>query len=251
MMQSRTVYHYRSRRDDRALTRRIREIAETRIRYGCQRIHILLRREGWLVNHKRTHRIYCLEGLNLRTKRPRRHVTARHRNQRPSTTAVDQCWSMDFVADNLFNGRRIRALTVVDNFSRECVAIEVGQGLKGEDVVSVMERLKYQNQRVPARIQTDNGSEFISKAMDKWAYENGVIMDFSRPGKPTDNAFVESFNGSLRDECLNVHWFLSLEDAQEKIERWREEYNRERPHSSLNNQTPEEFIRSLQKSQDL
>ncbi|OON33512.1 transposase [Izhakiella australiensis] len=251
MMQSRTVYHYQSCRDDRALTRRIREIAETRIRYGCQRIHILLRREGWRVNHKKTYRIYCLEGLNLRTKRPRRHVTARHRRSRPAATAVDQCWSMDFVADNLFNGRRIRALTVVDNFSRECVAIEVGQGLKGEDVVGVMERLKHQHGRVPERIQTDNGSEFISKVMDKWAYENGVVMDFSRPGKPTDNAFIESFNGSLRDECLNVHWFLSLEDACEKIEQWRQEYNRERPHSSLNNRTPEEFIRSLQKSQDL
>lgn len=250
MMQSRTVYNYRSCRDDRALTHRIREIAEARVRYGCQRIHILLRREGWLVNHKKTHRIYCLEGLNLRTKRPRRHVTARHRHVRPEVSAVDQCWSMDFVADNLFNGRRIRALTVVDNFSRECLAIEVGQGLRGDDVVAVMERLKRMKQRVPHRLQTDNGSEFISKSLDRWAYENKVTMDFSRPGKPTDNALVESFNGSLRDECLNVHWFLSLEDAQEKIECWRQEYNQQRPHSSLNNQTPEEFIRSLQKGRN-
>lgn len=246
MMQSRTVYNYRSCRDDRALTQRIREIAETRIRYGAQRIHILLRREGWLVNHKKTHRIYCLEGLNLRSKRPRRHVTARHRRIRPAVTAVDQCWSMDFIADNLFNGRRIRALTVVDNFSRECVAIEVGQGLRGDDVVAVMERIRQTQQRVPQRLQTDNGSEFISKTLDRWAYENRVTMDFSRPGKPTDNALVESFNGSLRDECLNVHWFLSLEDAQDKIEHWRQEYNQYRPHSSLNNQTPAEFVRSLQ-----
>ncbi len=214
MMQSRTVYHYQSRRDDRAVTQRIREIAETRVRYGVQRIHILLRREGWLINHKKTHRIYCQEGLNLRTKRPRRHVTARHRQEHPAVTAADQCWSMDFVADNLFNGRRIRALTVVDNFSRECLAIEVGQGLRGDDVVTVMARLKQLQHRVPERFQTDNGSEFISKALDKWAYENGVTMDFSRPGKPTDNALIESFNGSFRDECLNVHWFLSLEDAQ-------------------------------------
>lgn len=131
MMQSRTVYNYRSCRDDRALTHRIREIAEARVRYGCLRIHILLRREGWLINHKKTHRIYCLEGLNLRAKRPRRHVTARHRHARPEVSAVDQCWSMDFVADNLFNERRIRALTVVDNFSRECLAIKVGQGGRG------------------------------------------------------------------------------------------------------------------------
>ncbi len=251
MMQSRTVYNYRSCRDDRALTQRIREIAEARVRYGCQRIHILLRREGWLINHKKTHRIYCLEGLNMRTKRPRRHVTARHRRVRPEVSAVDQCWSMDFVADNLFNGRRIRALAIVDNFSRECLAIQVGQGLRGEDVVVVMERLKQMKRRVPLRLQTDNGSEFISKSLDRWAYENKVTMDFSRPGKPTDNALVESFNGSLRDECLNVHWFLSLEDAQEKIECWRQEYNQQRPHSSLNNLTPEEFIRSLQKGPDL
>lgn len=189
MMQSRTVYHYQSRRDDRAVTQRIREIAETRIRYGVQRIHILLRRECWLINHKKTHRISCQEGLNLRTKRPRRHVTAGHRQERPAVTAADQCWSMDFVADNLFNGRRIRALTVVDNFSRECPAIEVGQGLRGDDVVAVMARLKQLQRRVPERFQTDNGSEFISKALDKWAYENGVTIDFSRPGKPTDNAF--------------------------------------------------------------
>ena len=128
-MQSRTVYHWQSRRDDRAITLRIREIAETRIRYGCPRIHIQLRREGWPVNHKKTHRIYCLEGLNLRRKRPRRHVSAAHRQQRPVLTGVDQGWSMDFVSDNLFNGRRFRALTVVDNFSRECVAIHAGKSL--------------------------------------------------------------------------------------------------------------------------
>ncbi|MBO1587285.1 IS3 family transposase [Yersinia pseudotuberculosis] len=251
MMQSRTVYNYRSHRDDRAITQRIREIAETRIRYGCPRIHILLRREGWLVNHKKTHRIYCLEGLNLRSKRPRRHVTARHRHASPEVTALDQCWSMDFVADNLFNGRRVRALTIVDNFSRECLAIEVGQGLRGDDVVAVMDRLKHSLGRIPQRLQTDNGSEFISKSMDRWAYENRVSMDFSGPGKPTDNAFIESFNGSLRDECLNVHGFLSLEDAQEKIEQWRQEYNHFRPYSSLNNLTPAEFARSHQKGPDL
>lgn len=171
-----TVYHYRSCRDDRVITLRIREIAETRIRYGVQRIHILLRREGWLINHKKTRRIYCQEGLNLRAKRPRRHVTARHRSVRPEVTATDQCWSMDFVADNRFNRRRIRALTVVDNFSRECLAIHVGQGLRGEDVVAVMAHLKEVKQRVPERLQTDNGSEFISKTLDHWVYENGITM---------------------------------------------------------------------------
>ncbi|RAT10659.1 integrase [Lonsdalea populi] len=158
---------------------------------------------------------------------------------------------MDFVADNLFNGRRFRALTVVDNFSRECLAIHAGQSLKGEDVVAVMECLRLMHNRVPIRIQADNGSEFISKALDRWAYENKVTMHFSRPGTPTDNPFIESFNGSLRDECLNIHWFLSMEDVQEKLDRWREEYNHDRTHSSLNDLTPAEFIRSHQKRQIL
>ncbi|WP_270448799.1 integrase core domain-containing protein, partial [Klebsiella pneumoniae] len=164
-------------------------------------------------NHKKTHRIYCLEGLNLRKKRPRRHVSAAHRQQRPVLSGVDQCWSMDFVSDNLFNGRL--------------------------------------GKRLPVRIQTDNGSEFISKSLDKWAYQHGVTMDFSRPGKPTDNPFIESLNGSLRDECLNIHWFLSLEDAQDKLDNWRREYNHERTHSSLNDMTPAEFIRNLRKDEDL
>ncbi|HHW8755961.1 TPA: IS3 family transposase [Salmonella enterica] len=236
LMQSRTVYHWQSQRDDRAIT---------------LRIHIQLRREGWPVNHKKTHRIYCPEGLNLRRKRPRRHISAARRQQRPVLTHVDQCRSMDFVSDNLFNGRRFRALTVVDNFSRECLAIHAGKSLKGEDVVRIMEALRVPDKRLPVRIQTDNGSEFISKSLDKWAYEHGVTMDFSRPGKPTDNPFIESFNGSLRDECLNIHWFLSLEDAQEKTDNWRREYNHERMHSSLNDMTPAEFIRSLRKDENL
>lgn len=149
---------------------------------------------------------------------------------------------MDFVSDSLFNGRRIRALTVVDNFSRECLAIHVGQSIVGDRVVEVMDALKRFAGRQPARIQMDNGSEFISKAMDKWAYENNVVLDFSRPGKPTDNAFIESFNGSFRDECLNINWFLSLEDAREKIEAWRRDYNDFRPHSALGNMTPSEFM---------
>ncbi|EIN7487030.1 IS3 family transposase [Salmonella enterica subsp. enterica serovar Carno] len=236
LMQSRTVYHWQSQRDDRAIT---------------LRIHIQLRREGWPVNHKKTHRIYCPEGLNLRRKRPRRHISAARRQQRPVLTHVDQCRSMDFVSDNLFNGRRFRALTVVDNFSQECLAIHAGKSLKGEDVVRIMEALRVPDKRLPVRIQTDNGSEFISKSLDKWAYEHGVTMDFSRPGKPTDNPFIESFNGSLRDGCLNIHWFLSLEDAQEKTDNWRREYNHERMHSSLNDMTPAEFIRSLRKDEDL
>lgn len=155
---------------------------------------------------------------------------------------------MDFVSDALFDGRRFRALTLVDNFSRECLEIEVGQSLKAEDVVRVMERMKLIRGTVAKRIKVDNGSEFISKALDKWAYENSVILDFSRPGKPTDNAFIESFNGSFRDECLNANWFLSLEDAKEKILAFKEEYNHFRPHSSLGNLTPIEATEKEQQT---
>src|SRR6266436_6247493 len=229
------------RRDDRAVRQRIKEIAETRVRYGFPRIQILLRREGWRDNHKRTYRIYREEGLNLRSKRPRRSKTAAHRQERPVLTGPHQCWSMDFVSDQLFDGRRFRALTLVDNYSRECLEIEVGQSLKGFDVVAVMERIKQVRGVVPQRIQVDNGSEFISKALDRWAYENAVTLDFSRPGKPTDNAYVESFNGRLRDECLNANWFLSLADAKAKIEAWRRHYNESRPHTALGWLTPHEF----------
>ena len=157
-------------------------------------------------------------------------------------TGPPQCWSMDFVADQLFDGRKFRALTLVDNYSRECLEIEVGQSLKGLDVVAVMERLKEQRGVVPKRIQVDNGAEFISKVLDQWAYENKVTLDFSRPGTPTDNAFIESFNGSFRDECLNVNWFLSLEDAREKIAAFKDDYNGFRPHSALCGLTPNQVL---------
>ena len=247
MLLARTVYRYGAhRRDDRAVRQRLREIAETRVRYGFERIQILLRREGWPDNHKRTYRIYKEEGLNLRSKRPRRSKAAAHRQQRPLLTGPHQCWSMDFVSDELFDGRRFRALTLVDNYSRECLEIAVGQSLKGFDVVAVMERIKELRGVVPKRIQVDNGSEFISKALDKWAYDNQVTLDFSRPGKPTDNAFIESFNGSFRDECLNVNWFLSLADAQEKIQAFKEDYNGFRPHSSLRGLTPDQVVQRHQ-----
>jgi putative transposase len=222
------------------------EIAQVRIRYGFWRIFILLRREGFRDNHKRIYRLYCEEGLNLRSKRPKRNRASAHRLERPQLSTINQCWSMDFVADQLFDGRKFRALTIVDNFSRQCLAIHVGQSLKGEDIVGVMEQIKYEQKTVPIRIQVDNGSEFISKALDKWAYDNKVTLDFSRPGKPTDNAYIESFNGSFRDECLSTHWFLSLEDAKEKIERWREEYNNFRPHSSLADLTPDQVVKQCQ-----
>jgi putative transposase len=216
------------------------EIASTRVRYGLRRIYVLLRREGWQVNHKRVYRLYRQAGFNLRRKRPRQRKDAAHRLERVVLTAPNQCWSMGFVADDLFDGRRFRALTVVDNFTKESLAIEVDGQLKGENVVSVMERLKHQR-GLPQRIQADNGSEFISLALVRWAYDYRVTLDYSRPGKPTDNPFIESFNGSFRDECLNTHWFLSLDDARQKIENWRQDCNHFRTHSSIGDITPSEF----------
>ena len=242
MIHHSVYYYHHHRREDSALRNRVKEIAASRLRYGHWRIYTLLRREGWRDNHKRVYRVYKEEGLNLRSKRPRRNKSSAHRLERPENIGLYQHWSMDFVSDALFDGRKFRALTIVDNYSRECLAITVGQSLKGTDVVHALKKIKMERGLIPERIQTDNGSEFISKEMDLWAYENGVTMDYSRPGKPTDNPFVESFNGSFRDECLNSHWFLSLKDADEKIEAWRNEYNHYRPHSSLNDMTPIEFI---------
>jgi len=232
------------REPDTYLRMKIREIASTRVRYGYRRIHTLLRREGFTINQKKVYRLYREEGLNLRRQRPRRRVSAAHRSARIEVRSINECWSMDFVSDSLFNGRRFRALTVVDNFSRECLGIYPGQSLTGRDVVEMMNRIK-QVRVVPKRIQVDNGPEFISKALDQWAYDNGIELDFSRRGRPTDNALIESFNGSFRDECLNVHWFLSLDDACEKIEAWRKDYNEYRPHSSLGEKTPSEYADML------
>jgi putative transposase len=229
---------------DPPLKKRMHEIASTRVRYGFWRIFVLIRREGWRVNHKRVYRLYKEEGLNLRSKRPRRRKAAAHRTERPILTMPNQAWSMDFVADALFDGRRFLALTLVDNFSRECLGIQVDQNLKAEHVVGLLSEVVRQRGR-PTRIQADNGPEFVSLALDRWAYENGITLDFSRPGKPTDNAFIESFNGSLRDECLNTSWFMSLPDARDKIESWRQDYNHFRPHSSLGDVAPALFMRQL------
>ena len=232
---ARSAHRYESVRPSQdALRRRIRELAESRVRYGYRRIHILLRREGLQINKKRVHRLYCEEGLQLRAKRPRRHVSAAVRQPpRTKPRAPNVAWSMDFVSDQTANGERFRALTVVDMFTRECLAIEPGKKLGGADVVTVLSRI-IGERGSPTRVHCDNGSEFAGRLVDLWAYANKVTMEFSRPGKPTDNAFIESFNGTLRDECLNVHWFDDLTDAKEKLEAWRNEYNESRPHRSLN-----------------
>ena len=199
-----------------------------------------MRREGWQVGKYLLYRLYKEEGLALKRRPQKRRKAVRHREERFHPTAPNQAWSIDFVADQLQDGRRFRSLTVVDVFIRESVAIEVGQSLRGDDVVRTMNRLKQQG-RTPKLLFCENCSEFSGQAMDLWAYQNGVKIDFSRPGKPTDNSFVESFNGTFRDECLNVHWFETLVEAKQLIEAWRQEYNESRPHASLGDRTPSEF----------
>jgi len=237
-----STYHYKGRRGDQAaLSKRVREIAQTRVRYGYRRIHVLLRREGWRVNAKRVYRLYREQGLQLRNKVPKRRVKAKLRDDRRVAVKANETWAMDFVHDQLATGRKLRVLTVVDTFTRYAPAIVPRFNFKAVDVVAVLDdvcgKLGY-----PATIRVDQGSEFVSRELDLWAYMHGVELDFSRPGKPTDNAFIESLNGKFRAECLNAHWFMGLEDARRKMEDWRRHYNEERPHSSIGNKRPIELL---------
>lgn len=239
----RSTYHYRPRRPEQAeLSKRIKEIAETRVRYGYRRIHVLLRREGWEVNAKRVCRLYREMGLQLRNKTPKRRVKAKLRSDRATAMAANDIWAMDFVHDQLFDGTKIRALTIVDTLTRLSPASDVRQSFRGKDVVDTLERGAAEF-GYPKTIRVDNGPEFVSKELDLWAYMKGVTLDFSRPGKPTDNAFIESFNGKFRTECLNANWFMSLDEARAKCEAWRRDYNEVRPHSAIGNKTPMELHR--------
>jgi putative transposase len=229
---------------------RIREIAQVRVRYGYRKIRVLLKREGWNVGKKLVYRLYREEGLALRHQPRRRRSAAANRREPSKVTAPNQSWSLDFVADQLADGRKFRALTIVDVFTRESLAIEVGQSLKGADVVRVLNRVCSQRAN-PKNVFCDNGSEFTSQAMDLWAYHAGVRIDFSRPGKPTDNAYVESFNGTLRSECLDAHWFATLAEARVEIETWRHEYNESRPHRALGERTPNEIANEFAASHEL
>jgi putative transposase len=242
---ARSSFRYQSRRDPRAELRvRLRDLAASRVHYGYVRLWVLLRREGWVVNTKLVYRLYCEEGLGIRRRKPRRRKSVQVREARVPVQHANETWSMDFMSDQLVGGQRFRLLTLVDNHSRESLAIEVGQRLTGDDVVRVLEQVTAERGK-PQSIRVDNGPEFISRSLDLWAYFNGVKLDFSRPGKPTDNAAIESFNGRLRDECLNQHWFLSLDEAKRLTEAWREDYNRVRPHASLGHRTPFEFARRV------
>ena len=237
---SSSVFRYQPKQGkDNELRQRMKELAEQRKRFGSPRLHILLKREGLVINHKRTERIYQEEGLALRRKR-RRKNTAGIRMILPLPQRVNERWSMDFVTDSIVTGRRFRALTIIDNYSRECPAIEVDTSLGGRRVVGVLERLA-ETRGLPEVITIDNGPEFSGRTLDEWAHRNDVKLNFIRPGKPIENAFAESFNGRLRDECLNTNWFMNLKHAREVIEDWRMDYNEVRPHSSLKGATPKEY----------
>jgi putative transposase len=247
---SRSLYRYRSRRPDCApLRARIEEIAAIKRRYGYRRVYVRLRREGWQVNRKRVYRLYHEAGLAVR-RRKRKRIGPFERKPLPKPTAANVSWSMDFVADGLIGGRRLRCLTIVDDCTRECLAIEVDTSITGLRVQAVLDRLA-DTRDLPKSITVDNGPEFDGQVLDKWAYRSGVQLSFIRPGKPNENAYIESFNGKFRDECLNEHWFISLAHARSIVEAWRIEYNTERPHSSLGNRTPQEFANSqLSKDQE-
>ncbi len=240
----RSAYYYRGQGRDQSVIRlRIRQIAAERPRFGYLRIYTMLRREGLRVNHKRVHRLYKLDGLQVRTKR--RQKTASHaRVPLPAPQAVNEAWSMDFVADRLEDGRRVRILTVVDQYSRECVVVAADFSLTAPKVVEYLDRQK-QLRGLPKSITIDNGPEFISKALDAWAYSNGVKLQFIRPGKPTENAFIESFNGRLRDEFLNVDVFETLGEVRDKLEAWKYDYNTARPHGSIDGKTPLEYAKQV------
>lgn len=241
-----TMYYQSCRRDRGELRVRLRDLAAVRVRYGYRRLHVLLRREGWKINHKLVYRIYKEEGLEVRTKKHRKQASAL-RIVLPAADRPNERWSMDFVSDALFDGRRFRVLTLVDHFSRVCPAVEVGSSITGKRVVGVLDRLA-KTHGLPQVITADNGTEFTSRAVDEWAHRNGVKLDFIRSGKPVENAYIESFNGRLRQECLEENWFTSLEDAKIKIETWRKDYNERRPHSSLGDETPRGFAESWELS---
>jgi putative transposase len=235
----RSTWSYRSRRrPDEEVRSALRELAAKRPRFGYRRLHVLIGREGHRMNHKRLYRLYRSEGLAVRRKKRKR--LTRERRPMPPPERLNERWSMDFMHDRFGLGRKFRTFNLVDEFSRECPAIEVDTSIRAARVIRVLDRVA-DERGLPDEILVDNGTEFTSRALDTWAHERGVKLHFIRPGKPNDNPYIESFNGKFRDECLNENWFTTLRDARFTIEAWRRDYNQVRPHSSLDNMTPEEF----------
>lgn len=242
---SASSYRYVSQRGarDQVLRHRLRALAEQRPRWGSPRLHWLLAREGLVVNHKRTERLYREERLAVARRRRKKRVSIA-RVLPPAPQGPNERWSMDFVRDTLADGRPFRAFTLVDDFTRECPVIHVDTHLPSECIMAVLDDLA-RTRGLPQGIVCDNGPEFTSRAFDTWAYQHGLKLLFIRPGKPVENAFIESFNGRFRDECLSTSWFLDLADARAQIERWRDDYNRARPHGGLAGCTPSSFARDF------
>lgn len=241
----RAMLRYRRRESrfaeaNQRLRLRLRELAEERRRWGYRRLHVLLEREGWTVNSKRVYRIYVEEKLIVHRRKRRRRICAQARVLLAAPQHKNETWTMDFLQDALANGRKVRTLSIEDAYTREMLAIEVDTSLPALRVVRVLEKLRAEH-GLPVRIVIDNGTEFTSKALDQWAYEHKVTLHFITPGRPMENGYIESFHGKFREECLNEHWFLTLDDARETIESWRIDYNQVRPHSSLGYRTPKEF----------
>jgi putative transposase len=245
---SRSVFRYESKRAEAnvQLTARLAALAAEKRRYGYRRLHVLIRREGHVVNWKRLYRLYRDAGLAVR-RRKRKRIGPVERRPLPKPTMPNVSWSMDFVSDGLANGRRLRCLTIVDDCTRECLAIEVDTSLPGTRVAATLDRLA-ELRGLPQSITVDHGPEFEGQVLDAWAYAQGVRLAFIRPGKPVENAYIESFNGRLRDECLNEHWFMNMAHARSVIERWRLEYNTERPHSALGYLTPAQYAAATQEA---
>jgi len=239
---SRTAYRRKpvDMEDEAALRKRIKELAAKKKRYGCPRIIELLRREGWKVNHKRVHRIWKEEGLSLPRKRPKRRRQGRTVEIVNRATHKNHVWCYDFVEDRTENGNKLRMLNVVDEYTRECHRILVGRSMSAEKVVEALDWL-FLLKGAPEHIRSDNGPEFVAGAVCKWLKESGCKTIFIKPGSPWENPYIESFNGKLRDECLNREIFRNGREAQEVVENWRREYNEFRPHSSLGYLTPAEF----------
>jgi putative transposase len=237
----RSTIRYRCRPpgDDAALRSRLRELAAQRPRFGYRRLHVLLRREGIVVNHKRVERLYREEGLAVRQRR-RKSLTPMRRGRPAPPQRANEQWALDFLQDALTSGRKLRVLSVIDVFTREALALEVDTSLPGTRVVRILDRLLGERDR-PAQLVLDNSPELISRALEEWAHQHAVTLHFIDPGKPMQNAHCESFHGRLRDECLNEQWFLGIGDARRIVETWRQDYNRERPHSALGYRTPAEF----------
>jgi putative transposase len=239
---SRSVLHYEAKADieNEALTARLVELAHERRRFGYRRLHALVEREGIHANHKRVHRLYREAGLAVRRRR-RRHGVMIERERLALPSAPNEVWSIDFVMDALSNSRRLKCLTIVDDFTKESVDIIVDHGISGLYVARALDRAA-RFRGYPKAVRTDQGPEFTSRrALDQWAYANGVALKLIQPGKPTQNAYIESFNGKFRDECLNEHWFTTLAQARAVIAAWRQDYNETRPHSALNYLSPAEF----------